>query len=329
MIRPTPKYLAAAFLAWGTLAPPLPAQAPFSAIEAKLEAKFSGVIVATRQGKLVYQRAFGAAQADSGEVNDIGKRFRIGSISKTFTAALARKMESEGLLSLNDSLSKHIPSFPNGDAIKLTDLLHHRSGLADFSQADWKALWLPTAPLSQERIVAMIAAKKAKSVPGTKFAYNNVGYVLMGVVLERVSKRPYPELLREKITVPLGMVDTGWFQTDREVMNLSAGHGPKRTLDPAQYDYTAIIAAGGLYSTASDLVRWCNAHVETGSLATWQSGERFGRKVSWHAGNTNSYSSLIVRFPEIEGCYIVLSNIGRTNPPVEIMRSLPNALFRR
>jgi CubicO group peptidase (beta-lactamase class C family) len=291
--------------------------------EARLERSFNGVILASRGDAIVYRRAFGVA--DEGREGE-RRRFRIGSISKTFTAAIAIDLAAAGRLSLEDPLSTYVRGVENGERMTLRMLITHHSGLGDFSQREWKRLLLGAAPLTRENIITMIAAKKLRSSPGEKFAYSNAGYLLLALAMETATGRTFEELLQEFLDRQ-GLGDTGFSARDGEISNLAPGHAPNGELDGADYDYTAIAAAGGLFSTAADLAQWCRAQSRVDSLLGWRSGERFGRASFWHPGNTNDYSALLVRFPDIDGCYVVLSNVGRKAPPKDVIRTLPAHFF--
>lgn len=295
--------------------------------ERRLEKDFHGIIYASRDGKTVYEKAFGFADVERALENETTKRFRIGSVSKTFTVALVRALADEGALSLDDRISTYIKNIPNGDQITLLDLVEHRSGLQDFSQGDWRFLLLSGKTVTRSEVLALIQKKEPKRLPGVRFEYNNVGYVLLGYVISDVTKLSYDDALFKYILEPLALVNTGVAATDGQIANLSTGHTPNLKIDEAEYDYSAIMAAGGMYSTARDMAQWCASQNNAGDVTGWRRGERFGLQAAWHPGNSNDYSALLVRFPEVKGCYVVLSNVGRRKPLKEFLRVIPEALF--
>ncbi len=298
-----------------------------SAAESRLDESFNGVIEASKAQDRIYQRAFGMADFAAQQPNTPQMRFRIGSITKTFTAAIVVQLAEAGDLSLDDPVGKFITGIPNGDRITLFDLVEHRSGLRDFSQDDWKVLLLSESPLTRSDILQRIADKKPRREPGEKFEYNNAGYLLLGFVVEDVTQKSLASAFEVMLLEPLGLADTGVKARDGEIENLSTGHDRKLREDPADYDYSTILAAGGLYSTASDLLRWCEQQSVNPERLGWRRGERFGREAAWHPGNINDYSALLVQFPEVEGCYAVVSNVGRSRPPKDMLRTIPDALF--
>lgn len=318
-------------LAFVLLWSPITANAQIATVladaEVRLQDSFHGVIEASVGEQVVYQQAFGMADIAAGQANNGQQRFRIGSVSKTFTAAVVASFAEAGEIDLNDTISTYLDGVPNGELITLFDLLEHRSGLRDFSQADWKLLFLSDNPLTKDTVLQMIVAKKPKRKPDKKFEYNNAGYILLGYVIESVAEKGLTEVFREELFEPLELDDTGFAARDDEIHNLSVGHNKKLEADPANYDYSAIIAAGGLYSTVGDLIKWCASQSVNPERLGWRQGERFGRDAAWHTGNTNDYSALLVQFPEIDGCYAVLSNVGQKKPSKDVFRTIPAQLF--
>lgn len=150
-----------------------------------------GSVAISSYGKLVYQRSFGRDQTP-------GTEYRIGSISKVFTAVLIYQLVDEGRLSLDDTLSKFFPRLPNAEKITIAELLGHRSGLANFTSNtgfdDWK-----DKPRTQAELLAMIQGQKPDFEPGARADYNNSNYLLLGYIVEQVSGKPYKTVLRERI----------------------------------------------------------------------------------------------------------------------------------
>ncbi len=302
-----------------------------------LHAKFSGVVLASRGGETVFAQSFGLADVVKNEKNTPEHVFRVGSISKTFTAVLVHMLAAEQQLSLDDSVDDHIKGIPRGDLITIRMLIEHRSGLRDWSQKEWKTLLLAAPGPTQQDVIDLIRAKKQGKKPGKKYQYNNLGYNLLGLIIEQVAGSSYEQVLQQKLLQPLALSDTGFAVYDHEVSGISQGYGPRKKIDTHTYNYAAIKAVGGLYSTVADMDQWCRALNQSdlipvsyrASLPGWKQGQRFGRQAYWHPGNTNTYSALLVMFPEIDGCYVVLSNSGREKPLKTIMRALPKKVFER
>ena len=208
----------------------------------------------------------------------------------------------------------------------VSQLIAHTSGLGDFDQSDWKNLLLSDPALSSDELASILKDVPLSASSIHKFKYSNAGYVFLGLIVERLTGQSFVQAVTKRLLFPRGLTETGFAAHDLEIANLAFGHGPKRKRDRARYDYTLVAPAGGLYSTVQDLSLWANGISATGA-AGWRSGERIGHKAFWHPGNTNDFSALLVRFPDINATYTVLSNVGRKPPPKEILRSLPEALF--
>jgi D-alanyl-D-alanine carboxypeptidase len=150
-----------------------------------------GGLAISSYGKLVYQRSFGRDQTPQTE-------YRIGSISKVFTAVLIYQLVDERRLSLNDTLSKFFPQLPNADRITIAELLGHRSGLANFTKNtgfdDWK-----DKPKTHEQLLAFIKDQRPDFEPGARVDYNNSNYLLLGYIVEQIVRADYKTVLEEKI----------------------------------------------------------------------------------------------------------------------------------
>lgn len=298
-----------------------------AAAEARLSKSFHGVVRAMRNGQTIHERAYGFSDIAAATPNRTDLRFRIGSVSKTFTAALTTGLARHGALSLDDPVDRYVPGIAGGSRIRIIDLIEHRSGLEDFSQREWKRILINTPRPSREDMLGLLVSRRQRRPPGGAFVYNNAGYVLLGLIVEAATGSTYPEALRLRLLEPQALPDTGFAPRDADILGLATGHGPNGKVDRQDYDYTAIAAAGGLYSTVAGLSRWCGAHDDP-EAPGWRRGVRYGHRAIWHSGNVNDYSALIARFPEIDGTYVVLSNVGQRPPPKALMRTLPERLFR-
>lgn len=322
--------LAAASLLQGC-ASPGSGRSDVQAAEQDLSSGFNGVVLAEDAGRLVSFAAYGHAAV--GVPNTTQQRFRIGSVTKTFTSAMIARLEEQGRLRADDPLSKHLPDFPGGDAITLRHLIDHRSGVGDLSQRDFQSLMLRAEPVVLAEVVDILRSKKAGARPGATKTYNNAGYILLGAVIERVTGKKYADAVRDEFLSPLGMANTGYAPFDSEIENLATGHLSGMKTDPQRYNYSGILPAGGLYSTAEDLRKWAHALDSIGAdwyrkdRLGWTTGERYGRDAAWHTGNTNTYSALFVRFPPGPSCLVVLSNEAGGGIPPEV-RALGRAVFQ-
>ena len=274
-------------------------------------------IAVTRGGRPLLERAWGVANVSAGQKAALTTTYNIASVAKQFTAALVLKLVDRGKVSLTDSVGRHLKGLrPEWNAITIEQLLNHTAGLArDFVQVSRAAENLPG-----DSLVAMAARDTLVSKPGTVYAYSNTGYMLLGVLVEKVHRKPYGAVLRDEIARPLGLTSLGGCDTvakDRAAAGytlFSDGKvGPPLQQHPSQgLGYSAIC------STAGDIARWNEAlhggrvlsaasyaaMTTTRGAATGKYG--FGlapRKALWaspaivHDGQTAGFSSHNAWFP--------------------------------
>ncbi len=179
----------------------------FDVLEAK--GKAMGSLSLYQNGQPVYERAFGHMDDADGELvpADLDTRYRIGSISKTFTAVLAMQLVEEGVISLDTKVSDYFPDVPNADKITVEHLLRHRSGLFNITNSPDYPTWM-SRPHTRDEMMARIEKLAVNFEPGAKFEYSNSGYILLGYLLEEASGQTYAELVEEKIAGPLDLAST-------------------------------------------------------------------------------------------------------------------------
>jgi len=214
-------------------------------------------------------------EAESGSANPLtctplasGDRFHIGSVTKTFTAALIMQLAKEGKLSLSDPISKWI-KFPGGDAITVRMLLGHTSGIQGFNELPGHA-----RGLSHEQCIALAAGVPPLFAPGSSWAYSNTNYIMLGVIAENAGGCSWENALRERFFVPLGLRDTYVWSGRAEGptvagsrLNCGAAGEPRCVPQPGftlvaendGFDWTVSWAAGALVSTPADIARWMAA----------------------------------------------------------------------
>ena len=237
--------------------------------------RFIGSVLVAKEGKVLYRKAFGFAQAEWEIPNTPETKFRIGSITKQFTALAILRLVEQGKLKLDDPIRKHYPAAPaTWEAVTIHHLLNHTSGIASYTgQPGFLEKSALTAKPAD--IIKPIQALPLEFVPGTKFVYNNSGYLLLGLILESLTGQPYAEHLRQTIFEPLGMKDTGADVSSAILKNRAAGYvAVGKELRNAPYtDMTWPFAAGVLYSTVDDLLKWDQA-LYTDRLLTNSSKEK-------------------------------------------------------
>jgi len=221
--------------------------------------KFMGSIAISQNGKIVYRRAIGFADVAANKAADLQTRYRIGSISKTFTTLLIMQAVEEGKLKLDQTLNRFFPWLKNGERITINHLLHHRSGLHNFTD-DPAYMTYHTEAMSRNRMEAVLADLPSDFEPGSRAAYSNSNFVLLTLLLEDLYAKPYADLVEEHLCKPLHLKDT---YVGRELdTNNRECRSYRRELgwvvEPETHP-SIPLGAGALVSTPSDLVAFSDA----------------------------------------------------------------------
>jgi CubicO group peptidase (beta-lactamase class C family) len=219
---------------------------------------FSGVVLFARDGNVLYHKAYGLADCKAGVLNTVRTRFRIASLTKTFTAAAIVILAERKRLGLNDPLSKFLPGYPDGDKIRIHHLLSHAAGVPDPEPADFF-----DKPMTPDELIGTFKNKPLEFEPGTRGKYSNGGYVLLARVIEKASGRPYADFLNDNIFKPVGMADTGVTDLGQPPDVQAKGYAPAPGplgLSPAPARHpSTLFGSGILSSTAGDLRLWAAA----------------------------------------------------------------------
>lgn len=296
---------------------------------------FMGAVLVAREGRILYETACGFAQAEWEVPNTPATRFRIGSVTKQFTAAAFLRLAEEGKLDLDDPAARHVPELPPAwQGITLRHLLNHTSGVPEFSRlpdyADRRR-----GPLELERSLNRLYAFPLESIPGAKFSYSNAGYILLTHILERVTGRKLAVYLRAQFFDPLGLADTDVDDNGTIVKHRAAGYyRPKGRLTNAPYiNMDVPLGAGALRSTTHDLWRWTEAlmggrvlapasltAMTTPGLGDYGLGvvvkEVRGRKVIEHGGSIEGFTAHLRYYPATQVTIVILANVNSPSPPI-------------
>lgn len=236
------------------------------AIDALLEPVFApeepgASVLAARDGRVVYRRGFGLASLELGVPIQPHMVFRLGSITKQFTAVAILMLVEQGKLSLDDDLTAFLPDYPTqGHRITVEHLLTHTSGIKSYtSMPEWLSLW--RRDMSVSELIDLFKDQPMDFAPGERWAYSNSGYILLGAIIEQVSERSYEDFLNERIFAPLGMFHTSYDHTERIVPGRVAGYQKGGDgFEHAPYiSMTQPYAAGSLMSSVDDLLLWDEA----------------------------------------------------------------------
>jgi CubicO group peptidase (beta-lactamase class C family) len=234
--------------------------------KAAAEDKFSGVVLVAKDGTPLLSRAWGMADPAKSIANRPDTKFNIGSINKIFTTVAVGQLAAAGKLSLSDTISKHLPGLnvPSADKITIEQLLQHKSGLGDVFGPKFMESHASLRKLSD--YVPLFVSKPLEFEPGTSQRYSNAGFVVLGLIIEKLSGQTYYDYVRDHITKPAGMTDTASYAIDDNVPNRAVGQtkrGPDGPLAARQSNVNALPArgssAGGGYSTAADMLRFSQA----------------------------------------------------------------------
>ena len=321
------------------------------ATEALVEALLAGrisrdgagaAVLVARDGKILYEKGLGLADIERKQPVTADTRFRIGSITKQFTASGILRLQEAGKLQVTDLLSKFFPDFPRGGEVTLQHLLTHTSGIHGYTETPgfMQNVTKPTSPVD---LIASIKGFPYDFKPGERWNYSNSGYFLLGNIVEKVSGQEYGDFLHQTFFAPLGMADTGVYRNDKPPSGAAVGYEYengqfKKALD---WDMSWAGGAGAIYSTVKDLYRWNEAvfggrvlnkenlaaafsPVVTEENKNDKSADGYGygwgishfrgaREVS-HNGGLNGFLSALIRFPEQNFTVVVLINAFPPKP---------------
>ena len=223
---------------------------------------FNGNVLVIDEGETVYNRSFGYANHEWEIKNTPDTKFQIGSISKQFTAMLILQLVAMEKIHLQDPVSTYLPEFRDhfGEKVTIHHLLTHSSGITDYTTLP--GYW--SSHLSHHFTrdsILNYTNQPLRFTPGQKYEYNNGGYYLLAVIIERITQKTFEQVLKELVTDPLDLQGTGVVDTWKIVPKTASGYMIRGNgLEKAPYIYpTNLLGSGGLYSTTSDLKEWSNA----------------------------------------------------------------------
>jgi CubicO group peptidase (beta-lactamase class C family) len=294
---------------------------------------FTGTVLIARNGQPIFSKGYGMADYELRVPNSPQTVFRLGSLTKQFTAMAIMMLQERGKLNVTDAICKYIDKCPAAwQPVTIRHLLTHTSGIPDYTHFPGFFEKDSFEPYTSSSLVDLFRDKPLDSAPGEKYNYSNSGYHLLGLIIEKTSGVPYARFLTDNIFTPLGMKSSGYDGGRALIPNRAHGYDwAEGSFVNAAYINMAIpYSAGSLYSTTEDLLRW-DQSLYTEKLITrksldemftpvkggppgtgygygWNIGKRFGRQTTAHAGGINGFSSQIIRFPADQTTVIVLSN---------------------
>ncbi|MFC0169902.1 serine hydrolase [Pseudoduganella danionis] len=292
------------------------------------EQNFSGAVLVAKGDKILLQKAYGDANREWAIPNSSNTRFRLGSITKQFTAAAILLLQERGKLKLDDQISRHISGLPDSwNTVTIQQLLTHTSGIHSFTDLP-EYRNIERFAKSPEETLAPVRELPLDFPSGSQWNYSNSGYVLLGMLIEKLSNTSYEQFVQQNIFAPLGMKDSGYDTNAAIIPHRAAGYAATNLkLQNAEFIHMSVpFAAGALYSTTGDLLRWQTALYE-GRLLSQSSvqamttavppGYGFGLMIMdgpegkryFHAGGIEGFSTLSSYRPTEKISVVILSNI--------------------
>ena len=214
-----------------------------------------------RKGQVIVAKAYGMADVELDVAANKDTMFRIGSVTKQFTAAAIMRFVEQGKMSLDDDLSKYIPDFPlQGNTVTIRQLLTHTSGIPSYTDVDE---WFKLIPqeLTNDEVLALVKDKPFDFKPGEKHKYNNTAYYMLGMIIEKVSGKTYAEHMEQEFFKPLGLERTTYGFNSPIIKNRAKGYGATNGIieNAPHLGMSQPFAAGSLISTGEDVVKWSMA----------------------------------------------------------------------
>lgn len=306
--------------------------------------KGMGSLALARDGELLYLHSFGYGQIDGDQKKPLTPetKYRISSITKTYTAVMIFQLIEEGNLRLTDTLDKFFPQIPNAGRITIEQILAHRSGIHDI-EAD--GAWRMQAKTHDE-VLARIAQGRPDFEPGTRHRYSNAGYVLLGYIIEKVGGKPYQEALKERITSRIGINDTylGTGNTDPIKNEALSYRYLGAWKEAAELDLSVPGGAGSILSTPTDMAAFIHAlfegnlispgslkHMTTMRDAEGMGLEAFsfaGKTLYGHTGGSSSSGAWLAYVPD-EKLALAYTTNAKIYPVREIVSGVLDIYWKR
>ena len=298
--------------------------------------KAMGSLAIAKDGKILYTHTIGYSQINGTEKTPStpATKYRIGSITKTFTAVMVMQLVEEGKLKLTDTLDKFYPQIPNASKITIEQMLSHRSGIHSFTSDPDFPTWLMN-PKTQAELVEIIAKGKPDFEPDAKYTYSNPNFLLLGYIVEKVGKQPYQTALKERITSKIGLQDTylGGKTNVKNNETFSFNYKDGWTV-ATETDLSIPGGAGAIVSTPSDLTKFIHAlfdlklvsQASLDRMKTFRDRYGFGimpfplgdKTVIGHGGGIDGFNAMLFYLPE-EKLAVAYTSNGRAYPPNSVI----------
>ena len=305
---------------------------------------FTGTVLLARKGVPIVSKGFAMANVEWQIANTPQTKFRLGSITKPFTSMAIMQLQQMGKLKVEDSICQHLTPCPDTwKPVTVHHLLSHTSGIPSYTNSPSYGRTM-MVPKTTEEMIAGFRDLPLEFAPGEQYKYNNSGYFLLGVLAEKLTGKKYEDVIRDQILKPLGMADTGYDHSETILPKRASGYSRDGvTVRNAPYvNMGQPFAAGAMYSTVEDLLKWDQAlYADTllpaaaraamftafkndygyGWAVPAASPATFGRKFVQHGGGINGFATMIIRLPNENLTAIVLANSSQA-PASRIAKDL-------
>jgi CubicO group peptidase (beta-lactamase class C family) len=298
-------------------------------IKAYVPSRFMGSVLVAQNGKVLLDKGYGFANLEWEVPNTPTTKFRLGSITKQFTAASILLLEERGKLKVEDPVKKYMPNAPAAwDKITIFHVLTHTSGIPSFTGfSDYESH--EAQAMTPGKLVEWFRDKPLEFEPGTKWNYSNSGYVLLGYLIEKISGESYSDFVQQNIFTPLGMKDSGYDSNSAIIAHRAAGYTPGKS-NPVNAGFVHMsipFSAGALYSTTEDLLRWeqglfggkvLKPESLTKMTTPFKQDYAFGLGVSTqsghkmiaHDGGIEGFNTALAYYPDDKLVVAVLANLN-------------------
>ncbi|MDM9381378.1 serine hydrolase [Chlorogloeopsis sp. ULAP01] len=318
---------------------------------------FMGSVLVASAGEVLLSKGYGMANLEHNVPNTPQTKFRLGSITKQFTATAILQLQEQGLLEVHDSISTYLPDYPNGEQITIHHLLNHTSGIPNYTEFS-NFEQTKKIKVTLDDLIARFSSEPLEFTPGKRYQYTNSGYVVLTKIIEILSGKSYADYLQHHILEPLGMVNSGCDRQEMILPHRASGYiFTGEIYQNADFvDMSWPSGAGAMYSTIEDLYKW-EQGLYTDAVLSEASREmmftpkvtiraaednkgyyhgyggiictHYERKLLYHGGGIDGFSTRIARYPDEQVSIIVLTNIDPAvaTPVVAIANDLAAILF--
>ena len=302
-------------------------------LAAHKENRFNGNALIAQHGKILLQKSYGYKNFSAHVLNDSNTIFQIGSITKQFTATIILRLQEEGKLSVRDKLDEYFPQFKYAGEITIENLLTHTSGIYNYTNdIDEGDSAIVCNPVAKQLVLDIMFKHKLDFKPGTQFRYDNSGYYLLGLIIEKVTGKSYEQNIRDIIFKPLQMNHSLFDFKHSADTNVATGYqtlndSVQKEASAWRWDSTVSYAAGGIWSTTGDMYKWALAIAKKKILSadSWKTmltphldkygygvfiDSLFDKRTISHGGGIPGFIAYLSYYPAEDVTIILLNNKG-------------------